>query len=61
MFRRGISIGLKVWIPLGGQVIPSSTLGDKELWKNPQKNEIKKNTSEVINRIIPQRSPIVTL
>lgn len=48
-------------IPLGGQFIPSSGVGESLLWKNPQKNEMKKNTSDVINMIIPQRSPIVTI
>lgn len=45
---------------MGGQVIPNSTVGDKLLWKNAQKNETKKNTSETINKIIPHRNPIVT-
>ena len=48
-------------ILLGGQFIPSSGVGDNLLWKNPQKNEMKKNTSDVMNRIIPQRNPIVTI
>lgn len=60
VFNRGICIGLKGVIPFGGQIIPSSILGLNLLWKNPQKNEIKKNTSDVINKIIPQRRPIVT-
>jgi len=34
--------------------------GERLLWKNAQKKEIKKNTSETINKIIPQRNPIVT-
>lgn len=53
-------MGSKVKMPLGGQVIPISILGDSLLWKNAQKNEMKKNTSEIINRIIPNLSPLVT-
>lgn len=61
VFNRGIWRGLNGMIPLGGQFIPNSTVGDSLEWKNPQKNEMKKNTSDVINRIIPHRSPIVTI
>jgi hypothetical protein len=61
VLRRGICTGLKGKIPLGGQIIPSSIVGERLLWKKPQKNEMKKNTSDVINRIIPHRSPIVTV
>lgn len=39
---------------------PSSMVGDSLLWKNAQKKEMKKNTSEMINRIIPHRNPLVT-
>jgi hypothetical protein len=45
---------------LGGQIIPNSIAGERLLWKKAQKNEMKKNTSEIINKIIPHRSPIVT-
>jgi hypothetical protein len=48
-------------IPFGGQIIPISTAGAILLLKNLQKNDRKKNTSEVIKRIIPQRNPIVTI
>lgn len=61
VFKRGIWNGLKGWIPSGGQTPPSSIVGDKLLWKKAQKNLIKKNTSETINRIIPHRNPITTL
>ena len=27
------------WIPVGGQVDPSSTVGDNLVWKNAQKND----------------------
>jgi hypothetical protein len=48
-------------IPVGGHVDPSSIVGDRLLRKNAQKNEMKKNASEIINRIIPHRSPFVTI
>ena len=40
-----------------GQVDPSSIVGDSLVWKNVQKNKI----SETMNRIIPHRSPFVTI
>ena len=42
VLRRGIWKGLKVWIPAGGQQLPTSTLGDNLLWKKAQKKEKKK-------------------
>ena len=60
VFNSGIEKGLKGWMPAGGQVRPSSTAGASLLWKKAQKNEKKNRTSEVINRIIPQRSPTTT-
>lgn len=53
VFSKGIWKGLNVLIPIGGQFIPISIDGDKLLWKNAQKNEIKKKSSEIINKIIP--------
>lgn len=60
VFNRGIEKGLKDWIPAGGQQLPSSTVGDSLLWKKAQKKEKKNNTSDVINKIIPHWSPIIT-
>lgn len=60
VLSKGIWIGLKGEINLGGQIIPNSGVGDNLLWKNAQKKEIKKKTSEVINKIIPHRNPIDT-
>jgi hypothetical protein len=57
VFNRGIWNGLNGLIPKGGQEAPNSIVGDKLLWKKAQKNEIKKNTSEIINKIIPHRNP----
>lgn len=61
VFRSGICRGLKGWIPVGGHIDPSSIVGDNLLWKNAQKNDAKNNTSEMMNRIIPHRSPFVTI
>lgn len=60
VFNSGILNGLNTLIPVGGQVSPNSIVVLKLEWKNVQKKEIKKNTSDVINRIIPNFSPIVT-
>ena len=60
MFNKGIWNGLNSTIFLGGHCVPSSIEGESLLWKKAQKKEIKKNTSEIINKIIPQRKPIVT-
>jgi hypothetical protein len=61
VFSSGICSGLKGRTPVGGQIDPSSTVGESLLWKNAQKKEMKKNTSEMMNRIIPHRNPLVTL
>jgi len=61
VFKRGTSKGLNGWMLAGGHQIPSSRVGDKLLWKKAQKNEKKNRTSEVINKIIPHFSPVMTL
>lgn len=61
MFNKGIWKGLNPWIPVGGQIAPTSIFGDNLLWKNAQKNETKRKTSEIINKIIPHRKPTPTL
>lgn len=55
VFNRGTLNGLIGVIPVGGQVQPSSGVGASLLWKKAQKNDKKKQTSERINRIIPNR------
>lgn len=52
VFNNGINNGLKKLIFFGGQFNPNSIDGAKELCKKFQKNEINKNISEIINRII---------
>ena len=61
VFKRGIEKGFRGVIPIGGQVQPKSGVGAKELWKKAQKNAKKKRTSEAMNKIIPQRRPVITL
>ena len=46
--------------PNGGHLLPSSIFGANLLWKNAQKNEKKNRTSEVMNKTIPIRSPVIT-
>ena len=57
MLSNGTSNGFRVEIPVGGQHDPNSGVGARLEWKNAQKNPRKKNTSEVINKIIPYRNP----
>lgn len=58
VFKRGTWLGLKGEIPMGGHCDPSSGAGLSLMWKNAQKNDKKKNTSEIINRIMPHRRPL---
>ena len=44
-------------IPIGGQILPIQIEGASEQWKNPQKNEKKNITSEVIKSTIPIFNP----
>lgn len=60
VFNRGIWKGLKGLTPWGGQRDPNSMAGDKLLWKKAQKKDKKKSTSDVINKIMPHRSPTPT-
>ena len=57
VLRRGTSYGLTDSMPLGGHPPPTSTFGLNEEWKKDQKKEKKKQTSLVIKRTIPMRSP----
>lgn len=61
VFKRGIFIGLKELIIIGGQNCPNSMLGLTLLWKYDQKNDAKNNTSDEMNRIIPIFIPLITL
>jgi hypothetical protein len=55
VFSKGTLNALIGVIPVGGHVHPISGVGAKALWKNAQKNAKKKQTSERINKIIPNR------
>lgn len=60
VFRSGMLNGFRGVIPIGGQQQPSSWVGANLLWKNAQKKAKKNSTSDVINKIIPHRNPVVT-
>lgn len=60
VFRRGTLNGFKGLMPAGGQQQPNSGVGESLLWKKAQKKAKKNRTSDVINRIIPHRRPLVT-
>jgi hypothetical protein len=53
VLTNGTSKGLKASIPLGGQMLPISTVGEILAAKNAQKKAKKNITSETINKIIP--------
>lgn len=60
VFNKGTLNGFNGEIPAGGQQQPNSGVGARLLWKNAQKNAKKNKTSDVINKIIPHRKPLVT-
>ena len=60
VFSNGTSNAFIVDIPTGGHTLPTSTVGTSALWKNAQKNDTKKHTSDNINNIIPSFNPFCT-
>ena len=52
VFNNGICNILNGKIPFGDHRDPISIFGDKLIRKKAQKNELNKNTSEVINKIV---------
>lgn len=60
VFNKGTWKGLNGKIPHGGHIEPNSTVGLNLEWKKAQKKEIKKNTSLIINKIIPNIKPLNT-
>jgi len=60
VFRRGTWNGFRDKVPNGGQEIPISMLGARLLWKKAQKKEKKNKISEIMNKSIPKRSPLIT-
>jgi len=61
VFRSGTRNGFIGLIPVGGQHTPSSIVGASLLWKKAQKKAKKKHISEVMNNIMPYRSPLLTI
>lgn len=59
VFNRGTLKGLKPSTPWGGQINPKSCEGLNEEWKKVQKNAEKKQTSLIINKIIPIFKPSI--
>lgn len=60
VFSKGIFIGLKGMIILGGHAWPNSIEGEILLWKKAQKKEKKNRTSDKINKSMPNCKPTVT-
>lgn len=60
VLSRGNSKGSTASIPIGGHCAPSSTVGDKALWKKAQKIAKKNNASDAINKAIPIFNPFCT-
>jgi len=61
VLRSGTWKGLIVIILIGGQIVPTSKLGERLLWKKAQKKEKKNKISEIINNIMPHRRPFTTM
>jgi hypothetical protein len=60
VFTNGNSKGSIASIPKGGHIAPSSTAGDKALWKNVQKMAKKNKASLTINKPTPKFNPLCT-
>jgi hypothetical protein len=60
VFNNGTENGSNAWIPTGGQIDPMFISGPNALWKNAQKNEKKKQTSDNMNNNIPYLNPLCT-
>lgn len=61
VFKKGISHGFKILIPLGGHIEPISTVGAKLLWKKAQKKAKKNSISDTIKKTIPNLKPCWTI
>ena len=60
LLSKGSSKGFTESIPLGGQWAPTSTAGDRALWKYVQKIAMKKSASLTINKPTPIFKPVCT-
>jgi hypothetical protein len=58
VLSKGNSKGFTAVIPRGGHWAPSSTVGDKALWKNAQNIPKKNKPSEIINKATPMFNPL---
>jgi len=47
-------------IPKGGHLAPSSTVGERALWKKDQKIAKKNSASDIINKATPMFIPLCT-
>ena len=60
MFNNGNSKGSIASIPKGGHIAPSSTAGERALWKNVQNIAKKNKASLTINKPTPRFNPLCT-
>ena len=60
VFVKGSSNGFIASIPAGGQLVPTSIIGDKDEWKYVQNMARKNNASDNINKPIPIFKPLCT-
>lgn len=60
MLSNGNSKALIASVPIGGHWAPSSTVGDKALWKYAQNIAKKNRASDTINRATPMFKPLCT-
>jgi hypothetical protein len=56
----GSSKGSIASIPIGGHIAPSSTAGERALWKKVQKIAKKNKASDTINKPTPMFNPLCT-
>jgi hypothetical protein len=61
VLRNGVWNGLKASINRGGQTEPREGVGDRLEWKNAQKKDKKKNTSDTINKAMPNFNIVTTV
>jgi len=60
VFNNGTWKAFKGSTPQGGHIFPNSTTGLNLEWKKAQKKDKKKKTSLIMNKIIPNISPLTT-
>ena len=60
VFNSGSSKGSIASTPVGGQSLPTSTVGDRALWKYVQNIARKNNASDIMNKATPMFIPFWT-